>query len=90
MRNWEDLEILKMEPNAQNLNRQQLTELRAAFNMFDTDHSGDISKLEYKTAIKKLVSSSDIELYMNLFGNEEDHKMDFEGREFWKNIMYYK
>jgi Ca2+-binding EF-hand superfamily protein len=55
-----------------------LIELRVAFNIFDVDHSGDISKQEYNDVICKLGFGPHINEYMKLFG-DENHKMDFEG-----------
>merc|ERR1719253_611245 len=63
------------------LNEEQLEELREAFNLFDTDHSGAIDARELKAAMRALgfdIKKEQVRQMLNDIGKEPADTIDFD------------
>jgi centrin-1 len=66
--------------NRQGLDDEQVEELREAFNLFDTEHSGTIDARELKAALRALgfeVKKEDVRRMLNDVGKDASQPIDF-------------
>ena len=66
-------------------------ELRDVFKVFDKDNSGFISASELKEVSSKLgrnLTDEDVKEMMKETDLDEDGKISYEGKCFWKNVIH--